>query len=72
MVKEALTEGIADVIIRGADEKAMVDKLLPYVQDTCMNGLARATTLARTELAYVRANATLDSYKKAGIKEYIF
>lgn len=72
LVKEALVDGIGDVIIRGADEEAIVDRLLPLVQDTCMNGLYRATTLARTELAYVRANQTLDSYKKAGIKEYIF
>ena len=72
LVKEALTEGIADVIIRGKGEEAIISELLPLVKTTCSTGLSRATTLARTELAFVRANQTLESYRKAGIKEYIF
>lgn len=71
-VKETLTNGIGEILVRGADEGTLINELIPLVRNTCGSAYNKARTLARTELAYVRAQQTLDAYKEAGIKYYIF
>ena len=71
-VQETLTNGITEIIMRGGSKEDLIEDLIPLCTATGNSAFYRARTLANTELAYVRAQATLDSYREAGIEEYVF
>ena len=71
-VQETLATGISNIIIRGSDAEEVVNELIPLCNQTGDRAISRANTLIRTELSFARAKATLDSYKAAGIEEYVF
>lgn len=71
-VQEVLGNGIANVLMRGGSKEEIIDDLLPLCNQVGASAYNRARTLVNTELAYVRAKATLDEYREAGIEEYVF
>lgn len=65
-----LREGLINCFTKGSDLKELRDNLKSLVKDNVQHALNRAETLARTELSYVRNQATLDRYAAMGVKRY--
>lgn len=61
-----LERGMSDCVVRGASKEELTKTLIEKFDV----GYSEASRLARTELTYIQNQATLDSYKKAGIKQY--
>lgn len=61
-----LERGLSDCVVRGASK----DELVKTLKSRFGVSFSEANRLARTELTYIQNQATKDSYKKAGVREY--
>lgn len=67
---DRLRQGMIDCFTKGSDLRELRDSLQDLVKQDVQQGLNRAMTLARTELSYVRNQATVDRYAAMGVKRY--
>ena len=67
-LQNKLEKGMSDCVLRGASK----DELVKTLQSNFGVSFSEANRMARTELTYIQNQATKDSYKKAGIREYEF
>lgn len=65
-LQQTLERGMTDCVVRGASKDELVKTLMERFDVSYSN----ANRLARTELTYIQNQATLDSYKRADVKEY--
>lgn len=65
-LQNTLEKGLMDCVARGASKDELV-KELKYRFDV---SFSEADRLARTEMTYLQNQATVESYKKAGITQY--
>lgn len=63
-----LERGLSDCVLRGASK----DELVKTLKSRFGVSYSEASRMARTELTYIQNQATLDSYKQAGIEQYEF
>ena len=67
-LQNQLERGMSDCVVRGASK----DELVKTLKSRFDVSFSEADRLARTELTYIQNQATKDSYKKAGVREYEF
>lgn len=67
-LQNQLEKGMSDCVLRGASK----DELVKTLKSRFDVSFSEANRLARTELTYIQNQATKDSFKKAGVKEYEF
>lgn len=65
-LQSTLEKGMVDCVVRGVSK----DELVKTLQKRFDVSFSEADRVARTELTYIQNQATMDSYKKAGIEEY--
>lgn len=65
-LQNSLERGMSDCVLRGASK----DELVKTLQSRFGVSYSEASRLARTELTYIQNQATLDSYRQAGIRQY--
>lgn len=68
--KDLLVESLRQTIVEAAGAGRSADELTKQLMSKMSIGFNEANRLARTELAHIQTQATLDTYKAAGVEQF--